>query len=115
MPLKNLTAPNIKIKCTEVEQKTFKEMKRCVGKYYILVYPNFLKKFMIQMDAWKIKLGAVSLQVKWPIEFYFHKLTSTQTWYTTTKNKFISIVETQKYLRNILIGKQISIYTNHKK
>ena len=42
-------------------------------------------------------------------------MTPTQTLYTTTKLKLLSIVETLKEFKNIIIGHRIMIYTDHTK
>jgi RNase H-like domain found in reverse transcriptase len=49
-----------------------------------------------------------------PIAFYSRKLKPEQTRYTTTERELLSIVETLKEFRNILLGQRIQIHTNHK-
>ena len=48
------------------------------------------------------------------VAFYCRKLYSAQVHYTTTERKKMSIVETLKEFRNILLGQQIKVYTDHK-
>ena len=45
--------------------------------------------------------------------FYSQKLNPAQTWYTTTESKLLSIVEVLKEFRNILLGQQICVHTDH--
>jgi hypothetical protein len=47
------------------------------------------------------------------VAFYSRKLQSAQTRYTTTEREMLSIVETLKDLRNILLGQQIKVHTDH--
>ena len=48
-----------------------------------------------------------------PIAFYSRKLNDAQTRYTTTERELLAIVETLKEYRNILLGHEITVYTNH--
>ena len=67
------------------------------------------------MDASKPQLGAVISQYDKPIAFYGRKLNSAQFNYITTEHKLLSIIETLKEFRNILLGQQIKVSTDHKR
>ena len=49
-----------------------------------------------------------------PIALYSRKLNDAQTHYTTTERELLSVVETPKDYRNILLGHQIIVHTDHK-
>ena len=59
-------------------------------------------------------LGAVISHKVKPIAFYSIKLTDAPKWYTVTERELLSIAETLKEFRNILLSQKLRIYTDHK-
>ena len=112
-PLTALTSKNVPFKWTEVEQKAFDTMKRIMARETLLAYPDFNKEFHIYTDASNIQLGAVIVQEGRPVAFFSRKLTPAQTRYTVTERELLSIVEVLKEFRNILLGQQIIVHTDH--
>jgi len=86
--------------------------KRVIAKETLLACPNSNKPFQIHTDASHCQSGAVASQEGKPIAFYSHKLNPAQ--YTTTERELLSIVETLKERRNILLGQQIEVFTDRK-
>ena len=80
----------------------------------MLAYPDFSKPFVIHTDASHYQLGAVISQDNKPIAFYSRKLNDAQTRYMTTERELLSIVETLKEYKNILLGHEIIVHTDHK-
>ena len=113
-PLTELTSEKKPFKWTEACDKAFQTMKKILSKEVLLTYPDFNKPFDIHTDASDVQMGAVISQDNKPIAFYTRKLNSAQTRYTTTERELLAIVETLKEFRNILLGQQITIYTDHK-
>ena len=113
-PLTSLTSKDVKWKWTEVHQKAFDTMKKIVAREVLLSYPNFNDVFEIHTDASATQLGAVISQKGKPIAFYSRKLNPAQTRYTTTERELLAIVETLKEFKNILLGQQLRVYTDHK-
>ena len=60
-----------------MENDTFIDMKKIVGRDILLSYPKFSEKFIIHSDALKMKLGGIMSQNGKPITFYLRKLTPT--------------------------------------
>ena len=112
-PLTALTSIKAPWKWGEAEQKAFDTMKRSMARETILAYPNFTKPFEIHTDASAFQLGSCISQDKRPIAFYSRKLAPAQTRYTTTERELLSIVETLKEFRTILMGQQLIIHTDH--
>src|SRR6476661_4836545 len=88
-------------------------MKRVITRETLLAYPDFNKPFDIHTDAGLYQLGACISQNGRPIAFYSRKLNPAQTRYTTTERELLSIVEVLKEFRNILLGQQILVHTDH--
>jgi hypothetical protein len=67
----------------------------------------------VYTDASNKQLGAVIIQEGKPLAFYSRKLSSEQTRYTIGEQELLSIVETLKEFRNILLGQQVIVHTDH--
>ena len=113
-PLARLTSKDAKWVWGDLESKCFQKMKNVIARETLLAYPDFNQPFDIHTDASHTQLGAVISQNNKPIAFYSRKLNPAQTRYTTTERELLSIVETLKEFRNILLGQQIVVYTDHK-
>ena len=113
-PLSSMTSKQAKWNWDDKCQKAFDTIKKLVARNTLLSYPNFNETFDIHTDASKLQLGAVISQKGKPVAFYSRKLNPAQVNYTTTERELLSIVETLKEFRNILLGQQIKVYTDHK-
>ena len=113
-PLTRLTYIKRRFKWTQVEQDAFEKIKRVVACGTLLNYPDFNETFKIHTDDSAFQLGVVISQKVKPIDFYSRKLTDYQKLYTVTERKLISIIETLREFRTILLGHKLIIYTDHK-
>ena len=113
-PAKSLDIKECPYKWTEEHQKNFDAIKRVIGREVLLAYPDFNAPFQIHTDACKTQIGAVISQNGKPIAFYSRKMNSAQQNYTTAEKELLSIVATLKEFRNILLGQQITVFTDHK-
>jgi len=113
-PLAVLRSKTTKWKWEPQHQKAFAMAKRIIAKETLLAHPNFNKPFQIYTDASHYQLGAVVSQDGKPIAFYSRKLNPAQTRYTTMEREPLSIAETLKEHRNILLGQEIEVFTDHK-
>jgi transposase InsO family protein len=113
-PLNALTSKTAKWTWGRQEQEAFDTMKQIISREVLLAYPDFSKEFVIHTDASHGQLGAVISQDNKPIAFYSRKLQPAQTRYTTTERELLSIVETLKEFRNILLGHPLIVHTDHK-
>jgi RNase H-like domain found in reverse transcriptase/Reverse transcriptase (RNA-dependent DNA polymerase) len=113
-PLATLTSNKKKWDWGPQQDVAFNMAKKIIAREVMLVYPDFNEPFEIHTDASHYQLGAVISQKGKPIAFYSRKLNPAQTRYTTTERELLSIVETLKEYRNILLGQQIEVFTDHK-
>ena len=113
-PLASLTSKKTKWKWGPQQQIAFDTAKKIMAREVMLAYPDFTQPFEIHTDASHYQLGAVISQKGKPIAFYSRKLNPAQTRYTTTERELLSIVETLKEYRNILLGHEIEVFTDHK-
>ena len=114
-PLISLTPKNLKYKWKDDHQKCFDAIKCVIVREVLLVYPDFNAQFEIHTDATKLKIGAFIPQKGKPIDFYSRKMNNAQQNYNTTEKELIYIVAFLKEFRNILLGHQTTVYTDHKK
>ena len=73
-----------------------------------------MRNFKNHTNARKFQLGAVIKQKGKPVDFYSRKITELPKIYTVTEREMLSIVETLKEFRTILLGKRLKIYTYNK-
>ena len=109
-----LTSKNGKYDWKDEHQKYFDAIIRVIGREVLLAYPYFNAPFEIHNDASKLQSGAVISQKGKPITFYSQNINSSQQNYTTTEKEILSKVASLKEFRNILLGHQITVYTDHK-
>ena len=112
-PLTAMTSAKVKWSWDPIHAKCFDVMKRKISRETLLTYPDFSKPFEIHTDASKVQLGACISQDRKPIAFDSRILKFAQTKYTTTERELLSIVETFKEFRNILLGQDIKVHTDH--
>jgi hypothetical protein len=112
-PLTGLVSPLVKYKWGEEQHKAFDYIKQKVSQETLLAFPDFEKEFHLYTDAPNKQLGAVIMQEGKPLAFYSRKLNSAHTHYTTGEKELLSIVETLKEFRDILLGQQVIVHTDH--
>jgi hypothetical protein len=112
-PLTALCGKTVTWKWTKECTEAFESIKRSMARETLLNFPDFNKEFHIYTDASDYQLGAVIMQDDKPLAFYSRKLNKAQKNYTTGEQELLSIVETLKEFRNILIGQRLIVHTDH--
>ena len=113
-PLTGMVSKDAKFVWGAEQQQAFDRIKKVISRETLLAFPDFNKEFHIYTDASDYQLGAVIMQDDKPLAFYSRKLNGAQKRYTTGEQELLSIVETLKEFRNILLGQRIIVHTDHK-
>jgi hypothetical protein len=95
------------IKWEKVHQEAFDKIKQVITDDMMLTFPDFNMPCEIHTDASDFQLGAVIMQERRPVAFYSRKLNPAQQNSTTGKREMLSVVETPRAYRNILLGHEI--------
>eukprot|EP00957_Ditylum_brightwellii_P164613 12533140-Ditylum_brightwellii.AAC.1 len=112
-PLTELTGKKTFIWNTK-HQQAFEEMKLLLVSDALLAFPNHKLPYEVYTNASDYQLGAVIIQNGRPVAYWSKKLSPAQRNYTTMEKELLSIVLCFKDYRSLLLGTDITIYTDHK-
>jgi hypothetical protein len=104
-PLTGLASKKKPIQPKEEQQKPFELIKKIMSRNSPLSFLDFSKPFHIYADASDYQLGPVIMQDEKSLAFYSHKL-------NTREQELLSIVETLKEFKNVLLGQRITVHTD---
>jgi len=112
-PLTDLTGKKAFV-WNDTHKAAFKRMKAIIAADALLAFPDPNLPYDIEADASDYQLGAVVKQHSKPVAYYSRKLNAAQKNYTTIEKELLSIVETYKEFRSILLRARITVHTDHK-
>jgi len=113
-PLTKMCVSKVVFVWNEEVQKAFEKVKHKIANDAMLTHPDFSKTFEIHADDSLLQIGGVISQDKKPIAFFSKKLNSAQRNCPITENELLSIVETLKEYKYLLLGWRIIVHTDHR-
>ena len=113
-PLPELCSSKRKFKWTDAHENSFNQAKRLISEDVLLRFPDHSIPFEIYTDACNLQIGATMKQRNLPVAYFSKKLTPTQRHYSTIEQEMLAIVEVLKEYKKLLLGTNITIFTDHK-
>ena len=117
-PLIELTKKNTRFKWGKAHQESFDFLKASLTEIPFLAYPDVSKPFILYTDASDLCIGACltqqnELDEEEPVYFLSHKLSDTQTRWSTIEKEAYAVFYAIQKLHYILYGAQFTIKTDH--
>ena len=123
-PLINLTRKRTRFKWDDSCEKSFESLKQKLAEKVTLVYPDPNKAYKLYTDASDHAIGACLTQESWdekekcavekPVHFLSHKLSDTQTRWSTIEKEAYAIHYALHKLHHYLYSASFDVYTDHK-
>ncbi len=98
----------------EDHQRTYDDLKRCIGSQSCLSYYHPQKETILKVDASQKGFGACLLQDNKPVAFASKTLTPTQSAYSNIERETLAIVNGVTKFHTYLFGKPFVIITDYK-
>ena len=117
-PLTALTRKNARFKWMDEAQTAFETLKAALLQAPILAFPDISKPFKLFTDASQYALGAVLMQEQdgadRVIQYVSHQFPDQKQKWPTIEREAFAIIYSLEKLRPILIGTDVTVYTDHK-
>ena len=120
VPLTNLTckAARNPVEWNEECERAFQELKKKLCSSPVLQSPDFKRRFLVQVDASGVGIGAVLAQgepgEERPVLYLSRKLLPRETRYSTIEKECLAIKWALDSLRYYLLGREFDLQTDHR-
>lgn len=106
------------IEWSEEANQAFKKCRKALAKTALLAHPCDEAPLSLTMDASETAVGAALEQTIngkiQPLVFFSKKLSSAEKRYSTNDRELLAMYKALKYLRDLILGRQLVIKTDHK-
>ena len=117
-PLNALTRKHAKFAWTQEAQSAFETLKQSLLQAPLLAFPDISKPFRLYTDASQYALGAVLIQEQngqdRVIQYISHQFSDQKMKWPTIEREAFAIIYSLEKLRPIVIGTDITVFTDHK-
>ena len=96
-----------------VHNKAFEAMKALIVSDAFCAYPDHNQPFEMYTDSSEYQLGGEISNNGKPVAYYSQKLTASQKNYSTYEKEILAIYSTLVTFCTILLGKKITVFTDH--
>lgn len=116
-PLTNLLRDNQKWQWTEIEQKSFDDIKKALTASPVLGLPDYTKPFILTTDASDQGIGAILSQKQEGkervISYFSRPLNKAEKNYSITEKEAMAMVKAITHFRPYLFGRRFTVITDH--
>jgi hypothetical protein len=116
-PLTNLLRDNQKWQWTEIEQKSFDDIKVALTTAPVLGLPDYTKPFILTTDASDLGIGAILSQKQEGkervISYFSRPLNKAEKNYSITEKEAMAMVKAIMHFRPYLFGRRFTVITDH--
>ena len=117
-PLTDLLKQDTPFVWTDRQEQAFNILKEKLSNPPILAFPQFDKEFILVCDASDIGIGSCLMQYDnsnklHPVAYYSRKLSKSELNYSVTDKESLSVVNSLKNFRFIILGYKIKVFTDH--
>lgn len=112
-PLTRLTRENVDFQWGKEQVTSYDALVHSLCSRPLLGYPDWSKRFTIEVDASNVGIGAVVHQDGIPIEYGSRVLNAAESRYSTTEKEILAAVFFIEKFRYYLAGKEFTLVTDH--